>query len=41
MRNVHPEVFLVARPQLDYDALAAYLSEVGGRAGSSASTGAS
>ena len=30
MRNVHPEVFLVARPQLDYDALAAYLSEVGG-----------
>jgi thymidylate synthase ThyX len=30
MRNVHPEIFLVARPQLDYDALAAYLSEVGG-----------
>ena len=30
MRNVHPEVFLVARPQLDYVALAAYLSEVGG-----------
>jgi thymidylate synthase (FAD) len=30
MRNVHPEVFLVARPQVDYDALAAYLSEVGG-----------
>jgi thymidylate synthase ThyX len=30
MRNVHPEVFLVARPQLDYDALAAYLSAVGG-----------
>src|SRR5258707_7216767 len=30
MRNVHPEVFLVARPQLDYDALAAYLAEVGG-----------
>jgi thymidylate synthase (FAD) len=30
MRNVHPEVFLVARPQLDYEALAAYLSEVGG-----------
>ena len=30
MRNVHPEVFLVARPQLDYDALAAYLGEVGG-----------
>jgi thymidylate synthase (FAD) len=30
MRNVHPEVFLVARPKLDYDAIAAYLSEVGG-----------
>jgi len=30
MRNVHPEVFLVARPQVDYDALAAYLAEVGG-----------
>src|SRR5258708_38801184 len=30
MRNVHPEVFLVARPQLDYDALARYLREVGG-----------
>jgi thymidylate synthase ThyX len=30
MRNVHPEVFLVARPQLDYEALAAYLAEVGG-----------
>jgi thymidylate synthase (FAD) len=30
MRNVQPEVFLVARPQLDYDALAAYLREVGG-----------
>ncbi len=30
MRNVHPEVFLVARPQLDYDAIAAYLSEIGG-----------
>jgi len=30
MRNVEPEVFLVARPQLDYDAIAAYLAEVGG-----------
>jgi thymidylate synthase (FAD) len=30
MRNVHPEVFLVARPQLDYQVLAAYLAEVGG-----------
>src|SRR5258708_23628683 len=30
MRNVHPEVFLVARPQLDYDALARSLREVGG-----------
>jgi len=30
MRNVQPEVFLIARPQLDYDAIAAYLSEVGG-----------
>src|ERR1700757_575196 len=30
MRKVHPEVFLVARPQVDYDALAAYLDEVGG-----------
>ena len=31
MRNVDPEVFLVARPQIDYDAVAAYLSEVGGK----------
>jgi thymidylate synthase (FAD) len=30
MKRVHPEVFLVSRPQLDYQALAAYLSEVGG-----------
>jgi thymidylate synthase (FAD) len=30
MRSVEPEVFLVARPQLDYEAIAAYLSEVGG-----------
>jgi len=30
MRNVEPEVFLVARPQIDYDAVAAYLREVGG-----------
>jgi thymidylate synthase (FAD) len=30
MRNVEPEVFLVARPEVDYDAIAAYLHEVGG-----------
>src|SRR5271166_2509282 len=30
MKKVQPEVFLVARPQIDYSALAAYLSEVGG-----------
>jgi thymidylate synthase (FAD) len=30
MKSVHPEVFLVARPQIDYDALAGYLREVGG-----------
>ena len=30
MKSVHPEVFLVSRPQLDYEAMAAYLSEVGG-----------
>jgi thymidylate synthase ThyX len=30
MRRVEPEVFLVARPQIDYDAMAAYLREVGG-----------
>jgi thymidylate synthase (FAD) len=30
MKNVEPEVILVARPQLDYGALAGYLSEVGG-----------
>ena len=30
MRSVEPEVFLVARPQLDYDQIAAYLREVGG-----------
>ncbi|MGH3267941.1 MAG: FAD-dependent thymidylate synthase, partial [Trebonia sp.] len=30
MRTVEPEVFLVARPQIDYDAIAAYLHEVGG-----------
>ena len=30
MRSVEPEVFLVARPRLDYDQLAAYLREVGG-----------
>ena len=30
MRSVEPEVFLVARPQVDYEAVAAYLREVGG-----------
>ena len=30
MRSVQPEVFLVAKPAIDYDQLAAYLSEVGG-----------
>ncbi|MFG1707282.1 FAD-dependent thymidylate synthase [Nonomuraea sp. M3C6] len=30
MRTVEPEVFIVARPQLDYDELARYLGEVGG-----------
>ena len=30
MRSVQPEVFLVARPAIDYDQLAAYLQEVGG-----------
>jgi thymidylate synthase (FAD) len=30
MKSVQPEVFLVARPEIDYAALAAYLAEVGG-----------
>ena len=30
MKTVEPEVFLVARPEVDYDAVAAYLREVGG-----------
>jgi thymidylate synthase ThyX len=30
MKRVQPEVFLVARPEIDYDQLAAYLQEVGG-----------
>ena len=30
MRTVQPEVFLVARPAIDYEQLAAYLREVGG-----------
>jgi anthranilate synthase len=30
MRSVEPQVFLVARPKVDYDAMAAYLREVGG-----------
>jgi thymidylate synthase (FAD) len=30
MKNVEPEVFLITRPELDYEAVAAYLREVGG-----------
>src|ERR1700722_5579432 len=30
MRNVEPDVFLVARPSVDYESLAVYLREVGG-----------
>ena len=30
MRPVQPEVFLVARPEIDYEQMAAYLREVGG-----------
>jgi thymidylate synthase (FAD) len=30
MKTVEPEVFLVARPEIDYEAVAAYLREVGG-----------
>src|ERR1700749_1096405 len=30
MRSVEPEGFLVARPKVDYEAMAAYLREVGG-----------
>jgi thymidylate synthase (FAD) len=30
MRSVEPQVFLVARPKVDYEAMAAYLREVGG-----------
>jgi hypothetical protein len=30
MKPVQPEVFLVARPEIDYDQVAAYLHEVGG-----------
>ncbi len=30
MKSVQPEVFLVSRPQLDYQAMAAYLTGVGG-----------
>ena len=30
MKSVQPEVFLVARPEIDYGQLAVYLSEVGG-----------
>jgi thymidylate synthase (FAD) len=30
MKSVQPEVFLVARPEIDYTALAGYLQEVGG-----------
>lgn len=30
MKSVQPEVFLISRPQIDYEAVAAYLREVGG-----------
>lgn len=30
MRSVEPQVFLISRPELDYDAIAGYLKEVGG-----------
>ncbi|GAA4566075.1 FAD-dependent thymidylate synthase [Planotetraspora kaengkrachanensis] len=30
MRSVEPEIFIVARPELDYDELARYLREIGG-----------
>jgi thymidylate synthase (FAD) len=30
MKSVQPQVFLVARPEINYDQLAAYLTEVGG-----------
>jgi len=30
MKRVEPEIFLVARPEIDYDSLGAYLREVGG-----------
>jgi thymidylate synthase (FAD) len=30
MKSVEPEVFVVARPALDYDEVARYLREVGG-----------
>jgi hypothetical protein len=30
MRSVEPEVFLVARPAVDYDELARYLRQIGG-----------
>ncbi len=30
MKSVEPEIFLVSRPQLDYEAIARYLREVGG-----------
>jgi thymidylate synthase (FAD) len=32
MKSVEPEVYLVARPELDYDEVARYLGEVGGTA---------
>src|SRR6266446_7886498 len=30
MKSVEPEIFLVSRPRLDYEAIARYLREVGG-----------
>ena len=41
MRPVQPEVFLVARPAIDYEQMAAYLREVGGENGWSGWTAAS
>ena len=32
MRSVEPQVFVIARPSLDYESVAAYLREVGGEA---------
>ena len=31
MRHVEPEVSLIAKPQIDWEAIDAYLDEVGGK----------